>query len=95
MAEQPELPDGSRAVHALPEEASAMVSHATLPVKQKHLLVLQQALQQARSENASLKQQYMTHHAQLSAAVGQMDTCKASLEQTAMQCEQWCTSAGA
>ena len=67
-----------------------MVSQATLSVKQKHRLVLRQALQQVRDENAGLKQQYLAHHAQLTAASSQIDVVKASLEGTAMECEQFC-----
>lgn len=90
VAEQPELPDGSRCLHVAPEEAGAMVSQATLSVKQKHRLVLQRALQQVRDENADLKQQYLAHHAQLVAASSQIDSVKASLEGSAMECERFC-----
>ena len=89
------LPDGSCCLQASPHEVAAVVSHATLPVKQRHLRVLQQALQQVQQENAALKEQYLAQHAQLSTANEQIDSCVANLEQTAMQCERWSMSAGA
>ena len=93
VAQAPELPDGTRCLQASPDEVGAMISHSTLPVKQKHMVVLQQALQKVQQENAALKQQYLASHAQLSSASQQIDSCVANLEQSAMQCERWSMSA--
>mmetsp|Transcript_20689 Transcript_20689/g.42354 ORF Transcript_20689/g.42354 Transcript_20689/m.42354 type:complete len:185 (+) Transcript_20689:52-606(+) len=95
VAQQPELPDGSRCLQASPLEVDAMLSTAALPVKQKHRQALVRALEQVRQENAGLKQQYITHHTQLTAASAQIDTCLENLQHTAMQCERWSMSAGA
>ena len=93
VAQAPELPDGTRCLQASPDEVGAMISYSTLPVKQKHMVVLQQALQKVQQENAALKQQYLASHAQLSSASQQIDSCVANLEQSAMQCERWSMSA--
>ena len=72
-----------------------MLSTAALPVKQNHRIALERALKQIQGENAALKEQYMAHHAKLSAASAQVDTCLDDLQNTAMQCERWSMSAGA
>ena len=95
VAQQPELPDGSRCLQVSPLEVDAMLSTAALPVKQNHRLALERALQQVQQENAGLKQQYIAHHTQLTAASTKVDTCLENLENTAMQCERWSMSAGA
>jgi|TARA_B110001469_G_scaffold106961_1_gene106986 hypothetical protein len=95
VAQQPELPDGSRCLQVSPLEVDAMLSTAALPVKQNHRVALERALQQVQGENAALKEQYIAHHTKLTAASTQVDTCLDDLQQTAMQCERWSMSAGA
>ena len=68
-------------------QLAAMLSRSMLPVKQKHVLVLQQALQKVQQENAALKQQWLASHAHLSTGSEQIDSCMTNLEQSAMQCE--------
>ena len=95
VAQQPELPDGSRCLQVSPLEVDAMLSTASLPVKQNHRVALERALQQVQGENAALKEQYIAHHTKLTAASTQVDSCLDDLQHTAMQCERWSMSAGA
>ena len=89
VAQQPELPDGSRVPLTSLSEANDMIAAATLPTKRQHKLALEEAIRQVEEENRALQAEYADAQPALQAASAEIAACKALVEKTATACESW------